>query len=72
MSKNRIRQFLLCGLAAVFLVEAGIALINPQAGMDRVGYVVTSPDALNEYRAVYLGMFGVLGLASLVRSLASY
>jgi len=55
----------LCCVASVFIIEAVIALINPESGMTRVGYIVSSPDALNEYRAVYLGMFGVLGIATL-------
>lgn len=49
----------------MFLAEAVIALVSPETGMERVGYVVSGPDPLSEYRAVYLGMFGVLGFATL-------
>ena len=65
MTKNRVRQLLLLGVAAVFLLEAGVALVNPGAGAARVGYEVSGPDGLSEYRAVYLGMFGALGIATL-------
>ena len=65
MTKNRFRQFLLCAVAAVFLLEAGVALLNPGAAAARVGYEISGPDGLSEYRAVYLGMFGVLGIAML-------
>ena len=65
MTKNRVRQFLLFGVAAVFLLEAGVALVNPKAAAARVGYEVSGPDGLSEYRAVYLGMFGALGIAML-------
>ncbi len=65
MSKNRIRQALLCCVAAVFLVEAAFALVSPEAAAERVGYSISGPDGLSEYRAVYLGMFGVLGVATL-------
>ena len=65
LSRNRIRQGLLCCVAAVFLVEAAVALVNPEAAAERVGYSISGPDGLSEYRAVYLGMFGVLGVATL-------
>ena len=65
-TRNRIRQILLYLVAAVFLLEAGAALVSPGAAAARVGYGITGPDGLSEYRAVYLGMFGVLGITTLV------
>jgi len=65
-TKNRIRQALLCVVAAVFLTEAVVALVNPAAAAARVGYEIAGPDGLSEYRAVYLGMFGTLGIATLI------
>ncbi len=66
MTRNRVRQFLLVGVATVFLIEAGAALVDPGAAAARVGYQISGPDGLSEYRAVYLGMFGALGIASLL------
>jgi len=66
MNRTRLRQILLCAVAAVFLAEAAAALWNPQAAAARVGYAIDGPDGLSEYRAVYLGMFGALGIATLI------
>jgi hypothetical protein len=66
MTRTRIRQILLCVVATVFLTEAVIALLDPHGAAARVGYQVAGPDGLSEYRAVYLGMFGALGVATLV------
>jgi hypothetical protein len=65
MTRNRIRQILLGLVAAVFLAEAAVALFDPGAAAARVGYTIVGPEGLSEYRAVYLGMFGALGVATL-------
>jgi hypothetical protein len=65
VTKNRVRQILLFCVAAVLLFEAGVALVNPGLAAARVGYEISGPDGLSEYRAVYLGMFGALGIAML-------
>ena len=66
MTRTHVRQILLCCVATVFLAEAASALWNPHAAAARVGYEVAGPDGLSEYRAVYLGMFGALGVATLI------
>lgn len=66
MTRTRIRQVLLYVVAAVFLAEAVSALLDPRGAAARVGYQIAGPDGLSEYRAVYLGMFGALGVATLV------
>jgi hypothetical protein len=66
MTRTRIRQILLYLVSAVFLAEALMALLDPRGAAARVGYQIAGPDGLSEYRAVYLGMFGALGVATLV------
>ena len=66
MTRTRIRQILLYLVSAVFLTEAVVALLDPHGAAARVGYQITGPDGLSEYRAVYMGMFGALGVATLV------
>lgn len=39
---------------------------NPSIAAARVGYQVTGPDGLSGYRALYLGLFGALGVATLL------
>jgi hypothetical protein len=72
MTRTRIRQILLYLVAAVFLTEAVIALFDPHWAAARVGYQVVGPDGLSEYRAVYLGMFGALGVATLLAARRVY
>jgi hypothetical protein len=66
MTRTHIRQILLYLVSAVFLTEAIFALLDPHGAAARVGYQIAGPDGLSEYRAVYLGMFGALGVATLV------
>ena len=66
MTRTRMRQILLYVVAAVFLAEAVMALYDPHAAAARVGYQVAGPDGLSEYRAVYLGMFGALGVVTII------
>lgn len=66
MTRTRVRQILLYVVAAVFLAEAVLALLDPLGAAARVGYRIGGPDGLSEYRAVYLGMFGALGVATLI------
>jgi hypothetical protein len=50
----------------VLLADDVIALFDPHWAAARVGYQVAGPDGLSEYRAVYLGMFGALGVATII------
>lgn len=66
MDATRLRQMLLYVVAAVFFLEAVMALVDPAAAAVRVGYGALGVDGLSEYRAVYLGMFSALGVVALV------
>ena len=57
------------GLAGLFFLALGIGgLVNPRWVMDFVGYSSTAatPLALGEVRAVYGGLFAVMGLFTIV------
>ena len=66
MTVAKIRSVLLHIVAAVFFVEAALALFDPHSAAELIGYRFENVDALSEFRAIYLGMWSVLGTAALL------
>ena len=64
MNVNKFRSVLLYVVAAVFFAEAALALFAPHLAAEAIGYNFQNVDALSEFRAVYLGMWSVLGTAA--------
>lgn len=52
-----VRRVVLSLAALSFLVVALCSLVAPQKMAEPFGYQLTRPSALNEYRAIYVGLF---------------
>ena len=61
-----IRRLFLYVIATVYFAEAALALWDPQSAAGLVGYRILSVDGLSEFRAVYVGMWCVLGSVAIV------
>ena len=66
MDTNRIRRIFFYGLAAAYALTAATNLWDTQGGAALAGFELTSAGGLSEYRAVYVGMFSALAVASFV------
>lgn len=53
------RRFVLAVTGLVFLLIAAGSLLNPHAMAEPLGYSLTSSTALNEFRAIYVGLWAV-------------
>ncbi len=66
MSRLRVRQGLLTLLGIALLAVAGFNFLDPVGSAEAAGLQFASLTGLNEYRAVYTGMFGGLGVGALI------
>lgn len=57
MTRHRLRQILLALTALVFLGIAAGSLVAPHRMARDLGYTLDSTDALNEFRAIYVGLW---------------
>jgi hypothetical protein len=57
LKNSRIRQILLGLTAAVFASIAVASLLAPHKMAEGLGYTLGSVDALNEFRAIYVGLW---------------
>jgi hypothetical protein len=53
-------------IAVVYFGEAALALWAPQSAAELVGYQFLRVDGFSEFRAVYVGMWSVLGFWSVI------
>ena len=60
------RRLVFYVIAAVYFGEAAMALFAPQSAAELVGYQFLRVDGFSEFRAVYLGMWSVLGVWALI------
>ncbi len=66
LSLVTIRKIFLYVISAVYFGEAALALWDPQSAAELVGYRILRVDGLSEFRAVYLGMWSVLGVVAFI------
>ncbi|MDG2305451.1 MAG: DUF4345 family protein [Candidatus Binatia bacterium] len=64
MNKLKVRQALLTVLGLVLLSFAGFNFLDPTGGAEAAGLQFASLAGLNEYRAVFSGMFGGLAVGA--------
>jgi len=57
MKNSRVRKILLGLIALVFTGIAAGALVDPRRMARGIGYTLDNVDALNEYRAIYVGLW---------------
>lgn len=66
MTVTLFRRIFFCVIASVYFGEAAMALFAPETAAALIGYELLRVDGFSEFRAVYLGMWSVLGVWALI------